>query len=191
MLFLKHFAPQFSTPKTMNRKLNIQTVLALAFLSIAMICCFGCKKDKTDSGNTTTEDNSGNGNNGENPEEPEDTTAFVTCSLNGAPFISDTVTVEESGDLRIFTAIKGTRKVKIYTTFRAPGTTDLNLDDPAIYYVQGNLTYNPAFTNTGTFVVSDTTEHRLSGTFVANVQDIAITGASVAITNGVFGNLPF
>jgi hypothetical protein len=176
----------------MTKKLNFQTILVLAFLSVVMICCFGCKKNQDDTSDTptNTDDNGGNGE-GENPNEPEDTIAFVNCLLNGAPFVSDTVTVEVMDELRIFTAIKGTRRVKIYTTYRSPGNTLLNMDDPAVYYSQGNIYYNPAFTNTGTLSVTDTTGRRLDGTFTANVQDIAVTGASVALTQGVFGNLPF
>jgi hypothetical protein len=178
----------------MTKRLNFQTLLVLAYLSVVLCCCFGCKKENnTNATDNTTlaEDNGGTNNTGENPNEPEDTTAFLSCTLNGAPFVADTVTIEESGELRIFTAIKGTRKVKLYTTFRAPSMSAMNMDDPAIYFIQGNITYNPAFTNTGSLVVADTTGHRLSGTFVANVQDIAVTGASVALTNGVFRNLPF
>ena len=162
-----------------------------AFLFVSLLSAsflLACRKNDNETPPTS---NSGGGNNegGTTPAEA-DTIASIRCTINGVAFISDTVEVTQIGNVRYYTGKRGNRRIIIATSDSLPNTYMLGSDDPSITYQSGNTVFGPAFSNTGSLIISTKDSIGIDGTFTANVQDILVTGQTILLPDGAFFNLP-
>jgi hypothetical protein len=174
----------------MYRVRAINFIPFLLMLSVVgLLGISACKKD--DKQNTPAPAPVDPGNGGT----PTDTTgqstrAVVTATINGVAFTSDTVMYEALDTLHVYRATSGSRTVIISFGSQGIGSYPLGADNPSVRYVLPGIDFIPSFSDPGMLDITARDTAFVSGTFYANVQDIATTGSTASLTNGTFRHFP-
>lgn len=149
------------------------SLLAICLMLSGLL--LSCKKDNTDEGD-------GQGNGSIVPVQS------LSASVSGSTFNAATIVHQLIGDTMhviIATNLAGdimTMRLENLT----PGTYPIDFDVPTITYFTGGYIYDQSNAANGEIVITANTGTHISGTFHTNVGNIAETGQTFEITNGVF-----